>query len=55
MQNVSTLLDKINVYTHASYAHAAEQVAKISEFRQKAGSNKDKYQADLSAAGAVVG
>ena len=45
----------LNVYTHASYAHAAEQVAKISEFRQKAGSNKDKYQADLSAAGAVVG
>ena len=25
----------LNVYTHASYAHAAEQVAKLSEFRRK--------------------
>lgn len=24
----------LNVYTHASYAHAAEQMAKISQFRQ---------------------
>lgn len=33
----------LNVYTHASYAHAAEQMAQISQFRQghEAGKNKD--------------
>lgn len=31
----------LNVYTHASYAHAAQQMAKISQFRQSLGSPKD--------------
>ena len=33
----------LNVYTHASYAHAAEQMAQISQFRQghEADKNKD--------------
>lgn len=31
----------LNVYTHASYAHAAQQMAKISQFRQSPGSPKD--------------
>ena len=31
----------LNVYTHASYAHAAQQMAKISQFRQSSGSPKD--------------
>lgn len=35
----------LNVYTHASYAHAAEQMAKISELRQNAGSNRDRDSA----------
>ena len=32
----------LNVYTHASYAHAAEQMAKISQFRQSPDSQKDR-------------
>ena len=32
----------LNVYTHASYAHAAEQMAKISQFRQSPEANKDR-------------
>ena len=32
----------LNVYTHASYAHAAEQMAKISQFRQSPESKKDR-------------
>ena len=32
----------LNVYTHASYAHAAEQMAKISQFRQSPESQKDR-------------
>lgn len=32
----------LNVYTHASYAHAAEQMAKISQFRQSPKSQKDR-------------
>lgn len=31
----------LNVYTHASYAHAAEQMAKISQFRQSPEAKKD--------------
>ena len=31
----------LNVYTHASYAHAAEQMAKISQFRQSPEMKKD--------------
>ena len=32
----------LNVYTHASYAHAAEQMAKISQLRQSPDSQKDR-------------
>ena len=32
----------LNVYTHASYAHAAEQMAKISQFRQSPETKKDR-------------
>ncbi|WP_338547166.1 hypothetical protein V1225_00480 [Emergencia sp. JLR.KK010] len=32
----------LNVYTHASYAHAAEQMAKISQFRQPPEMKKDR-------------
>ena len=32
----------LNVYTHASYAHAAEQMAKISQFRQSPEMKKDR-------------
>lgn len=32
----------LNVYTHASYAHAAAQMAKISQFRQSPDSQKDR-------------
>ena len=32
----------LNVYTHASYTHAAEQMAKISQFRQSPYSQKDR-------------
>ena len=33
----------LNVYTHANYAHAADQMAKITEFRQKTNSENEKY------------
>ena len=36
----------LNVYTHASYAHAAEQMAQISQFRQSHEADKNK---DLTA------
>ena len=32
----------LNVYTHASYAHAAQQMAKISQLRQYPDSKKDR-------------
>ena len=32
----------LNVYTHASYAKAAEQMAKISQFRQSPEMKKDR-------------
>ena len=32
----------LSVYTHASYAHAAEQMAKISQFRQSSETKKDR-------------
>lgn len=32
----------LNVYTHASYAHAAEQMAKISQFRQSPEMKKER-------------
>lgn len=35
----------LNVYTHASYAHAADQMAKISQIRQTSGSNRDRDSA----------
>lgn len=37
--------DTLNVYTHASYAHAADQMAKISQIRQTSGSNRDRDSA----------
>lgn len=37
----------LNVYTHASYAHAAEQMAKISEFRQSSDGKRNGYQAGI--------
>lgn len=33
----------LNVYTHANYAHAADQMAKITEFRQKTNLENEKY------------
>ena len=45
----------LNVYTHASYDHAADQMAKIIEFRQNADKEKEKRKADLSAQQAAVG
>ena len=33
----------LNVYTHANYAHAADQMAKITEFHQKTNSENEKY------------
>jgi len=35
----------LNVYTHASYAHAAEQMVKISQFRQSPDLQKDRDSA----------
>ena len=32
----------LNVYTHASYAHTAEQMAEISQFRHSPEAKKDK-------------
>ena len=32
----------LNVYTHASYAHAAEQMAEISQFRHSPEAKKDR-------------
>ena len=36
----------LNVYTHASYAHAAEQMAQIAQFRQHSETEKNE---DLTA------
>ncbi|MGN8850316.1 tyrosine-type recombinase/integrase [Bariatricus sp. HCP28S3_C2] len=33
----------LNVYTHANYAHAADQMAKITDFRQKTNLENEKY------------
>lgn len=44
----------LNVYTHANYAHAADQMAKITEFRKKSGSKKEIYEADTLAKTADV-
>lgn len=33
----------LNVYTHANYAHVADQMAKITEFRQKTNLENEKY------------
>lgn len=35
----------LNVYTHANYAHAADQMVKITEFRKKSGLKKEIYEA----------
>lgn len=45
----------LNVYTHANYAHAADQMAKITEFRQKSGSKKEICEADTAKKTAAVG
>ncbi|MDD7738583.1 MAG: tyrosine-type recombinase/integrase [Fusicatenibacter sp.] len=44
----------LNVYTHASYAHAAEQMAKISQIRQSSDSKKEEDSAAEKAANMVV-
>lgn len=36
----------LNVYTHASYAHAAEQMTRITEFRKKSNPKKEGYEDD---------
>lgn len=38
----------LNVYTHANYAHAADQMAKITEFRKKSGSKKEMCEANTT-------
>jgi len=45
----------LNVYTHASYAHAADQMAKITEFRKKSGSKKERCEADTTTKTVAVG
>lgn len=45
----------LNVYTHANYAHAADQMARIMEFRQKSNSKKETCVADTLAKTANVG
>ena len=45
----------LNVYTHANYAHAADQMVKITEFRKKSGSKKERCEADTLAKTADVG
>lgn len=45
----------LNVYTHANYAHAADQMAKITEFRRKSGSKKETCGADTVKKTAAVG
>ena len=45
----------LNVYAHANYANAAKQMAKITDFRQKADSEKDKQKVEISTNEAVVG
>ena len=37
----------LNVYTHASYAHAAEQMTRITEFRKKSNPKKERYEDDI--------
>lgn len=37
----------LNVYTHASYAHAAEQMTRITEFRKKSDLKKEGYEDDI--------
>lgn len=37
----------LNVYTHASYAHAAEQMTRITEFRKKSNLKKEGYEDDI--------
>lgn len=37
----------LNVYTHASYAHAAEQMTRITEFRKKSDPKKEGYEDDI--------
>ena len=44
----------LNVYTHASYAHAAEQMAKISQIRQSSDSKKEEDSAAEKAANMVA-
>ena len=37
----------LNVYSHASYAHAAEQMTRITEFRKKSDPKKEGYEDDI--------
>ena len=37
----------LNVYTHASYAHPAEQMTRITEFRKKSDLKKEGYEDDI--------
>ena len=45
----------LNVYTHANYAHAADQMDKITEFRRKSRSKKETCGADTVKKTAAVG
>lgn len=45
----------LNVYTHANYAHAADQMAKITEFRKKAGLKKETCEAGTTKKITAVG
>lgn len=45
----------LNVYTHANYAHAADQMAKITEFRKKSGSKKEICETDITTKAVAVG
>lgn len=45
----------LNVYTHANYAHAADQMVKITEFRKKSGLKKEIYEAGTTKKTTAVG
>lgn len=45
----------LNVYTHANYAHAADQMVKITGFRKKSGPKKETCEADTTAKAIAAG
>ena len=45
----------LNVYTHASYAHAAEQMTRITEFRKKSNPKKEGYEDDILTGEVAIG